>query len=143
MKSITAIGAALIALGVGMTGPAGAMPQSQAPATSGDLVVKVQVDCHAGVRRHYLPEYDRRIWHRHRQSNCRVVIVDPPEDDDYEDRPRDCHRDVRRHYLDEYGGNVTHKHVGPSCRVRVYQRHSGDDSGGNCIRLGPITYCEN
>ena len=143
MKSFRAVSAALMVLGVAMTGPATAMPQASAPATSGDLVVKVQVDCHASVRRHYLPEYDRRVWHRHRQSNCRVIVVDP-ENDDYEDRPRDCHRDVRRHYLRQYGGEITHKHIGESCRVRTYSRYPGDRPGGDtCIRLGIITYCEN
>ena len=88
-------------------------------------------------------EYDRRVWHRHRQSNCRVVIVDPPEDD--YDRPRDCHRDVRRHYLPQYGGEVTHKHIGDSCRVKMYRKYPAAKVGGGgaCIRLGIITYCEN
>src|SRR5690606_34738571 len=86
MKSIGYVGAALLALGIG-TGTAAALPQ--APVTEGDgLVTRVQVDCHRDVRRHYLPEYGRRVWHRHRQSNCRVILADP----DFDDLPRDCHR---------------------------------------------------
>jgi hypothetical protein len=141
MKSIRAVSAALIALGIGMAGPASAMPQT--PAAKGDdLVTKVQVDCHKDVRRHYVPEYGRRVWHRHRQSTCRVVIVD--REDDYEDRPRDCHRDVRRHYLPEYGRSVYHKHVGERCRIRVYNQYQGSGpSRQDCVRLGPITLCEN
>jgi hypothetical protein len=141
MKSIRAVSAALIALGIGMAGPASAMPQT--PAAKGDdLVTKVQVDCHKDVRRHYVPEYGRRVWHRHRQSTCRVVIVD--REDDYEDRPRDCHRDVRRHYLPEYGRSVYHKHVGERCRIRVYNQYQGSGPGRqDCVRLGPITLCEN
>ena len=138
MKPIRTVSAALLALSV-VTGTAAAMPQT--PAVEGDgLVTKVQVDCHGDVRRHYLPEYGRRVWHRHRQSSCRVVIID--RDDDYDDRPRDCHRDVRSHYLPEYGRRVYHKHVGDSCRIRVYNRHQGGGSGQSCIKLGPITVCE-
>ena len=55
MKS--AISAALIVLGVGITGIASALPR--APAVEADgLVEKVQIDCLADVRRHYLPQYD-------------------------------------------------------------------------------------
>ncbi len=142
MKSFRSVGAALIALGVATTGPAAAMPQASATAASGDLVVRVQIDCHANARRHYLPQYDRSILHRHRQSDCRAVRVDPG--DDY-DRPRDCHRDVRRHYVPQYGDEVTHNHVGDSFRVKVYRRYpgSGRPGGGSCVHLGIITYCEN
>jgi hypothetical protein len=138
MKTIRAVGAALIALVMGMTGPALAMPQTQAVEGDG-LVTKIQVDCHADVRRHYLPEYGRRMWHRHRQSSCRVVIIE--EEDDYDDRPRDCHRDVRRHYLPEYGRSVYHKHIGERCRIRVYNPYDRP-SGRNCVKLGIITLCE-
>lgn len=138
MKRIKTIGAALLALSV-VTGTAAAMPQT--PAVQGDdLVVKVQIDCHPDARRHYLPEYGRRVLHRHRQSSCRVVIID--REDDYEDRPRDCHRDVRRHYLPEYGRRVYHKHVGERCRIRVYNQHQGGGGGQSCVKLGPITVCE-
>ena len=138
MKSIRTVSAALLALSIG-TGTATAMPQT--PAVQGNgLVTKVQVDCHADVRRHYLPQYDRRVWHRHRQSNCRVILVDP----EFEERPVDCHRDVRRHYLPAYGRSVYHKHVGESCRVRVYNPYDDNRSGrGDCIRLGPVLVCEN
>ncbi|MEP9389495.1 hypothetical protein [Mesorhizobium sp. KR9-304] len=140
MKPIRSVCAVLLALGV-MAGTAAAMPRT--PTVEGDgLVTKVQVDCHADVRRHYLPEYDRRVWHRHRQSNCRVVIVEP--EDEYDDRPRDCHRDVRRHYLPEYGRSVYHKHVGERCRIRVYNPHQGGGSNRpGCVKLGPLLLCEN
>jgi hypothetical protein len=138
MKSIKALGAALLALSFA-TGSAPAMPQAPVPDGNG-LVTNVQVDCHADVRRHYLPEYGRRVWHRHRQSNCRVVIID--REDDYDDRPRDCHRDVRRHYLPEYGRSVYHKHVGERCRIRVYYPYDNGGGGRNCIRLGIVTLCE-
>jgi len=136
MKSIGYVGAALLALGIG-TGTAAALPQ--APVTEGDgLVTRVQVDCHRDVRRHYLPEYGRRVWHRHRQSNCRVILADP----DFDNRPRECHREVRRHYLPEYGRSLYHKHVGEYCRVRVYHPRDDGYRGGNCMRIGPITVCE-
>jgi hypothetical protein len=125
-----------------MVGQAGAMPQSPARADAGQLIIKVQEDCHETVRRHYLPRYDARVWHYHRQSNCRAVQVDPPEEDDY-DMPRDCHREVRRHYVPDYGRQVTHSHVGASCRIREYERRSDEDEGGNCVQIGPIRYCDN
>lgn len=140
MKLIGIAGAALLALGIG-SGTAAAMPKT--PTVEGDgLVTKIQADCHADVRRHYVPEYGRRVWHRHRQSNCRVVIVDR-EDDYYDERPRDCHRDVRRHYLPEYGRSVYHKHVGERCRIRVYNPRQGGGGGASCIKIGPLTLCEN
>jgi hypothetical protein len=140
MKSIRAVSAALLALSLG-SGTATAMPQSPLIQEGDGLVTKVQIDCHPDVRRHYLPEYGRRVWHRHRQSSCRAVIVD--REDDYDDRPRDCHRDIRRHYLPEYGRSVYHKHVGERCRIRVYDRYDGDGPrGGNCVKLGIITLCE-
>jgi hypothetical protein len=136
MKSIRTVSAALIALGIGMTGSASALPQT--PAAQGDgLVTRVQIDCHADVRRHYLPQYDRRAWHRHRQSNCRVIFVEP----EFDDRPRDCHRDVRRHYLPQYGRSVYHKHVGESCRIRLYNPYEGNRPGGDCVKLGPVVLC--
>ncbi len=116
------------------------MPQGPAPSPTNDLIIKVQEDCHADVRRHYLPQLDRRAWHRHRQSNCRVVLVEP-EDDDDDDGPRDCHREVRRHYLPEYGERLAHRHVGNSCRIRIYRRDD-DGDGRNCVRFGALTFCE-
>jgi hypothetical protein len=141
MKTIRTVGAALIALGIGMTGPASATPKTPS-AEGNDLVTKVIVDCHPDARLHYLPRYDRKVLHRHRQSDCKVVIVD--QEDDYEDRPRDCHRDLRKHYLPEYGRSVYHKHVGESCRIKVYNPYQG--SGPNrpdCVKLGPVLLCEN
>jgi hypothetical protein len=137
MKAIGTISAALLALSIG-TGTAAAMPQP--PAVESDsLVTRVQIDCHPDMRRHYLPEYGRRVWHRHRQSNCRVILADP----DFSDGPRDCHRDVRRHYLPEYGRSVYHRHVGERCRVRVYNPYDDDrPRGRNCIKLGIVTLCE-
>jgi hypothetical protein len=139
MKSIRAVSAALLALSIG-TGTAQALPQT--PTIEGNgLVTNVQIDCHANVRRHYLPEYGRQVWHRHRAESCRVVVID--RDDDYDDRPRDCHRDVRRHYLPQYGRSVYHKHVGESCRIRVYNPYDNGGPGRNCVKIGPITLCEN
>lgn len=139
MKFIRAISAALIMLGVGMTGSASAM-QPAPVVEGGNLVVNVAIDCHTDVRRHYLPEYDRRVWHRHRPQSCRVILADP----DFNDGPRDCHRDVRRHYLPEYGRSVYHKHVGERCRIRVYNPYQGNrPSRPDCVKLGPLLLCEN
>jgi hypothetical protein len=139
MKPIRIAAAALLSLSF-IAGTAEAMPRT--PAVQGDgLVTRVQVDCHADVRRHYLPEYGRRVWHRHRQSSCRPVIVD--REDDYGDRRRDCHRDVRRHYLPEYGRSVYHKHVGERCRIRVYNPYRDDGPRRpDCVKLGPLLLCE-
>lgn len=132
------IASVLFALSIGAGTAAAAPPQAE---VEGDgLVTKVQIDCHADMRRHFLPQYGERLWHRHRQSNCRIVLAEP-EDDDY-DR-RDCHRDVRRHFLPEYGRRVYHKHVGSSCRIRIYNQRDGGGQGGNCIRIGVVTLCEN
>ena len=134
MKSIRAVSAALIALGIGMTGSASALPQTPAPrATISSPRSRSTVM--QDVRRHYVPEYDRRVWHRHRQSNCRV---DPRRSGRrFEDRPRDCHRDVRRHYLPEYGRSVYHKHVGERCRIRVYNPYEGNRPGGRLRQARP------
>jgi hypothetical protein len=139
MKSIRAVSAALIVLSVG-AGTAVAMPQSPVVPDGNSLVTNVQVDCHADVRRHYLPEYGRRVWHRHRQSSCRVVIVD--REDDYDDRPRDCHREVRRHYLPEYGRSLYHRHVGERCRIKIFDEYRGNGDRRDCVKLGPIVLCE-
>ncbi len=137
MNSILAAGAAILTLTLG-TLAASAMPRTST-VESGSAVVNVQIDCHPDVRRHYLPEYGRRVWHRHRQPSCRIVLVDP----EFEERPRDCHRDIRRHYLPEYGRSLYHKHVGERCRIRVYDRYEGGGSGGNsCVKIGPLTLCE-
>lgn len=139
MKSIGTVSAALIALSMG-PGPAAAMPQARVVQESYGLVTKVQIDCHPDVRRHYLPEYGRRVWHRHRQSNCRVILADPDFDDG--PRPRDCHRDIRRHYLPEYGRSLYHRHVGERCRIKIFDEYEGDYGGRDCVKIGPITLCE-
>jgi hypothetical protein len=143
MKAIRILGAAMLALGLTTTGQAGSMQVGPMPAAGGNsLVIKVAEDCHRDARRHFLPEYGRRIWHRHRGSRCRVVRVERPDEDDFDGGRRDCHRDVRSHYLPEYGGRVTHKHVGGSCRVRVYRQYDGGGSGRNCIQIGVVRLCE-
>lgn len=134
MRLTRILGAVSIVLAM-EAGSVSAMPQTP-PIEGNVLVQKVQVDCHADVRNHYLPQYGRRIPHRHRQ-NCRVVLEEPQRP------PRDCHRDVRRHFLPEYGRSVYHKHVGPSCRIRVYNPYQGGGYGGpSCIKLGVVTLCE-
>jgi hypothetical protein len=141
MRAFSVFGASLVALAVGLCGQSAAMPQAPVSQAADGLVVQVAVDCHGDVRRHFLPQYDRRVWHRHRQSNCRVVLVDPPQEDPYDGR-RDCHREVERHYLPEYGARVTHRHVGPNCRVKVYRQYDGGSSRQNCIRIGVVQFCE-
>lgn len=143
MKTFRTLGAALLALGIGTATAAAVTPLPATPPPSieaDSLVTEVQRDCHRDVRRHYLPQYDRRVAHRHRQSDCRVILADREDDR----RPRDCHRDVRRHYLPEYGRSVYHRHVGERCRVRVYNRHQGGNrpGAGNCVTVGPLTLCE-
>ena len=139
MKAIGIISAVLLLSAVA-AGAATATPQPPAPQSDG-LVTRVQVDCHADVRRHYLPQYGRQVWHRHRQSNCRVIVVD--REDRHDNRRRDCHRDVRNHYLPEYGRRLYHRHVGEHCRVRIYERYDDNRRGRNCVKLGPLTLCEN
>lgn len=111
MKSIRAVCAALIAWSLG-AGTAGAMPQTPA-AQSSDLVTKVIVDCHPDTRLHYLPKYDRKVLHRHRQSDCRVILVNPPQE------AVDCHSDTRLHYLPKYDRKVWHRHRQSDCRVVI------------------------
>lgn len=128
---------ALAGMIVGLSASAGALAAA-APAPGDAIggldVIQVQRDdCHADERRHYLPEYDRRVTHYHRGPNCRAVIAD--------DRPRDCHRDPQRHYLRELGRSAYHRHVGPSCRVETYREFRGERLGRGCSRVGPITIC--
>src|ERR1044072_8613910 len=107
MKLIKPLGAALLALSFA-TGSAPAMPQ--APEVSRDeLVTKVAVDCHQDARLHYLPKYDRKDLHRHRQSDCKVVLVHPPQE------AVDSHQDARLHYLPKYGRKVWHRHRQSDC----------------------------
>ena len=128
MKTIRTVSAALIALGIGMTGPASAMPKTPA-AEGNDLVTKVIVDCHPDARLHYLPRYDRKVLHRHRQSDCKVVLVDPPEE------AIDCHPDARLHYLPKYGRKVLHRHRQSDCRVVIIdQEDDYEDRPRDCHR---------
>jgi hypothetical protein len=138
MRLIKILGAVSMVLAM-EAGSVSAMPQTP-PVEGNALVQQVQVDCHPDVRNHYLPQYGRRVLHRHRQGNCRVVLVEPQ----VQPRPpRDCHRDVRRHFLPEYGRSVYHKHVGPSCRIRIYNPYQGGGSAGpSCIKIGVVTLCE-
>jgi hypothetical protein len=101
-------------------------------------IVQVQdEDCHERTRRHFLPEYGRRVLHHHRGRNCRVVI-----DEDFQDEEpdrSDCHREPQRHYLEEYGRRVWHTHRGRSCRVQILQEQREQQRG--CFRAGPIWVC--
>src|SRR5690349_11880616 len=123
MKLIKALGAALLALSFA-TGSAPAMPQ--APAVSRDtLVTKVAADCHQEARLHYLPEDNREVWHRHRQEDCRIVVVDPPQGAakpsngaaNPPQRENDCHQDARLHFLPQDGRKVWHRHRQSDCKV--------------------------
>ena len=131
MKLFRFASAACLAASFAFLSPAGAAPFAApgAQPSGPNLVVPVR-GCHADVRRHYVPEFARTATHRHRR-NCWPVRVD-------RDR-RDCHRDARRHYVPGYG-RVVHRHVGSNCRVRVLRRY--DRGGRDCIRIGPIRYCE-
>jgi hypothetical protein len=51
----------------------------------------VQRDCHRNSRRHYLPQYDERLWHHHGRR-CRVILDEPYEDDDDDDDDYDGRR---------------------------------------------------
>ena len=128
----------LMALAIALlpTSYAEAAPVDAAPQTLPSLVIPVQADCHADVRRHFLPQLGRRVLHRHR-VDCRVVIVERDDEDEDDFGRRDCHRDVQRHFLPEFGRRVTHRHVGPNCRVRVYEERRRDDDDG-----GRGAYCE-
>lgn len=125
--------AACLAASFAFVSPAGATPFA-APAAkpSGQTLVVPVRGCHSDVRRHYVPEFGRTATHRHRR-NCRPVRVDRDRD------RRDCHRNARRHFVPGHG-RIVHRHVGPNCRVRVLRRY--DRGGRNCVRLGPIRYCE-
>ena len=133
MKLFRFASAACLAASLSFISPAGAAPFASpgAQPSGPNLVVPVR-GCHSDVRRHYVPEFGRTATHRHRRD-CRPVRVDRDRD------RRDCHRDARRHYVPGYG-RVVHRHVGSNCRVRVLRRY--DRGGRNCIRIGPIRYCE-
>ncbi|WP_269930612.1 hypothetical protein [Aminobacter sp. HY435] len=133
MKILKSLGAALLAAGL-FGGPASAMPAGDLPQLDDSLVVQVRA-CHGDVQRHFVPEYGRTMYHRHRRPDCHPIPVQPPQ-------ARDCHREVRRHYLPRYG-NVPHRHIGTNCRVKVYNRYDPyRPRPGACIQIGPIRYCE-
>lgn len=104
------------AAGVAATGaafpPHVDVPQSAAPET-GLRLVPVG-GCHANVRTHYVPEFDRTMAHFHRGNDCRPFPAEKLQEDG---RPVDCHRDVRVHRIN--GVMVRHRHVGKNCAVRV------------------------
>ena len=133
MKLLRFASSACLAASLSFISPAGAAPFAApgAQPSGPNLVVPVR-GCHSDVRRHYVPEFGRTATHRHRRD-CRPVRVDRDRD------RRDCHRDARRHYVPGYG-RVVHRHVGSNCRVRVLRRY--DRGGRDCIRIGPIRYCE-
>lgn len=127
------LGAALL-LGSLYANPASALPVGDRAAAENGLVVQVR-GCHADVQRHFVPEYGRTMYHRHRRPDCRPIPVQPPQ-------ARDCHREVRRHFLPRYG-NVPHRHIGPNCRVKIFSRYDPyRPRPGSCIQIGPIRYCE-
>lgn len=138
MKSIDAFSAAFI-FSVTLSGTLQASPLLAQEDSDDSIVTAAQNDCHQDVRRHFLPEYGRRVWHRHRQSDCKVVLADP---DDADDNLRDCHRDVRKHYLPEYGRSLYHRHVGERCGISVYNEYKDTQPGKPCLRIGPLTLCE-
>lgn len=133
MNFLKSFAAALLAAGLGYGGPAEAMPATGLPQIDGGLVVQVR-GCHADIQRHFVPEFGRTMYHRHRRPDCRPIPV--------QQQIRDCHRDVRRHVLPRYG-NVPHRHIGPDCRARIYSRYNPQrPRPGSCIQIGPIRYCE-
>ena len=78
-----------------------------------------------------------RVWHRHRQSNCRVVLVDPPEEEISTTAAGIAIAKCERHYLPEYGAprHRTDMSAG-SCRVKVYRQYDG---GGSRQQLHPAS----
>ncbi len=58
--------------------------QPAAPKLDQDLLgtqmpILVARDCHRDSERHYLSDYDARIWHHHVGRHCRIVLdEDPP-----------------------------------------------------------------
>ena len=87
--------------------------QTAPPPASADASLVIQIrGCHADARRHYVPEFGRRVTHFHRQRNCRPVRAQAPR--------RVCHRNVQVH---RHGGvRLRHRHVGPNCAVRIVRR---------------------
>ncbi len=54
-------------------------------------IIQVQRDCHRDSERHYLDDYDRRLWHHHVGRHCRVVLDEDPHSGyrRYDRRPMD------------------------------------------------------
>ena len=134
---LAAAGLALAAALSGAAASAASAPLAADPVGNPGIILVQRDDCHENVRRHYLPEYGRRVEHYHRGRSCRAVIV---EDEGY-DEPRDCHRDPQRHYVRELGRSVWHRHVGPRCRVDTMREYRGDRRDEGCVRAGPVTIC--
>jgi hypothetical protein len=106
-------------------------PKVDLPSTTMAPIL-VHNTCHSNFRTHN----GAYPLHRHRQSDCGMVIADD-EGDSYDD----CHHSVLRHYLPGYG-KVWHRHRGPSCRVEVYEHESGPSPGiGGCVQIGPSVIC--
>jgi hypothetical protein len=49
-------------------------------------IIQVQPDCHRDTVRHYLPEFDRRVWHHHGR-HCRIILDEDVRRFDREDDP--------------------------------------------------------
>ena len=122
MKSIRAVSAALIALGVGMAGPASAMPQTrrQRATISSSRSRSSAIRTCAGT------------MCQNTSAGCGIAIANRIAGSSssigkttMKIAARDCHREVRRHYLPEYGRRVYHRHVGERCRIRVYNQYQG------------------
>lgn len=95
---------------------AGPVPAPAVP-TAGTAVQPVG-GCHADIRRHFVPEFNRSLPHFHRRD-CRPVRAEAGREE--RRRPVDCHRDARRHFIPG-AGMVLHRHVGPSCDIRIIRR---------------------
>ena len=110
MKSFLAAAAMLLSA---LTGLANAGPTAPRASTASESLVVRARGCHADVRRHYVPEYGRTVWHYHNRRCVPIRATGGPV-------IRDCHRDVRLHRI--RGVLVWHRHVGPNCTVRVVRR---------------------
>ena len=132
MRTLRLIAAATLSIASSFTIPSFAAPVIT-PDSGQGLVTQVS-GCHRNVRRHYVPEFGRTVPHVHQGPRCRperAYAVEPPR--------RDCHRDARRHFVPGYG-RVLHRHR-RDCSVRILRR-SSEYRGDNCVRMGPVVYCE-
>jgi hypothetical protein len=110
MKSLLIAAALLLPA---LAGPASAGTAAPPAPDAGESLVVQTRGCHADVRRHYVPEYGRTVWHYHNRRCVPVRAGGPVV-------IRDCHRDVRLHRI--RGVLVWHRHVGIDCTVRVVRR---------------------